>query len=136
MGFFSFFHTWQGLKLWKTELWISKNSGSRRTHGFTNIEAGKHKNSKKRVVYIFEYIIVLTYNYKMNPIINFSNDEYWERERGRQSPFILKMQKIMSMNWCLWKFIKFFIFIQIKASLRNIIILKKKKNWKLFSSII
>ena len=49
-----------------------------------------------------------------------------ERERGRQSPFILKMQKIMSMNWCLRKFIKFFIFIQIKASLRNIIILKKK----------
>ena len=45
-------------------------------HGFTNIEAGKHKNSKKRVVYIFEYIRVLTYNYKMNPIINFLNDEY------------------------------------------------------------
>lgn len=45
-------------------------------HGSTRREAKKHKNRKKRVVSIFEYITILQNNYKINHTINFSNDEY------------------------------------------------------------
>ena len=37
----------------------------------------KTQKLKKRVVYIFESIIVLLHNYKINQFIGFLNDKYW-----------------------------------------------------------